>query len=269
MKLSLTGRHALCAWFDQTCTQAVPLSTRHSSRLAAALPPYPPDPVTPLAPHPLEERGGGGAHFSRNHFWWKTQLFASLLAERAWKRLVRHALTVLRAAWQANTRTQGCGFTWFNRLHESLTRNMSLPCSMVKCSDLHWGGRGPKTISQGLHKNVCELCQEKKTTTCLSNGMSDETPYCENSVLYYSKYLRSGSSSVTQEVVCSTFSGLLAKDKARSNFRLLTNPPTGLEWEVILGCRSYNNQRIIKHKKTSQCCSSWWINRRSFSQIKQ
>lgn len=144
---------------------------------------------------------------------------------------------------------------------------MSLPCSMVKCGDLHRGGRGPKTISQGLHKNVCELSPEKKT--CLSNGMRDETPYSENSVLYYSKYLWSGSSSVTQEVGCSTFSGLLAKDKARSHFRLLTNPPTGLHWEVILGCRSYDNQRIIKYKKTSQCCSGWSINRRLLSQIKQ
>ena len=68
----------------------------------------------------------------KNHFKWKMQLFARLLTERAWKWLVRHAPTILQASWQTDRRTQSSGFTWFNMLHESPTRHMVLPCSVVK-----------------------------------------------------------------------------------------------------------------------------------------
>lgn len=33
---------------------------------------------------------------------------------------------------------------------------------MVKLVDLHCGGPGPKTITQRLHKDVQDLCPEKK-----------------------------------------------------------------------------------------------------------
>ncbi len=109
-------------------------------------------------------------------------------------------------------------------LHESLTRNMFLPYCMVRLCDLHCGRRGPKTISQGLHNNICEWCPaENALNTNDENPDSESWSGSDSFPIRCSKYLLVAL--VAQQVMCFTLSGLFAKNKGWSG----SLDSTGLE----------------------------------------